>query len=196
MIDSIWRKKLQPYFDAPAKLCVHLKIKPNAITISAFIIGIGCGLSIALARPWTALVLLVLSGFLDIIDGSVARLLGKSSKFGAFLDLVLDKMVESAVILGFVFLLPQYYLAYILFFIAVLFNYSTFVVAGTLIKNTGSKSMHYDAGIAERTETFIVFGAMIVFNNYVYQILMIFNLIIFITGIIRFIKVYRLDKQT
>lgn len=51
--------------------------------------------------------------------------------------------------------------------------------------------MHYDVGLAERTETFIVFSLMILFQKYTYIILMSFNGIIFLTGFIRFFRIIR-----
>jgi archaetidylinositol phosphate synthase len=45
-------------------------------------------------------VLLLISGFLDMIDGSVARITGKSSKKGAFLDSSFDKIAETVIFVG------------------------------------------------------------------------------------------------
>ena len=45
-------------------------------------------------------VLLLISGFFDIVDGQVARITGKISKKGAFLDSVFDKIAEVAIFLG------------------------------------------------------------------------------------------------
>jgi archaetidylinositol phosphate synthase len=45
-------------------------------------------------------ILLLISGFFDIVDGQVARITGKTSKKGAFLDSVFDKIAEVAIFLG------------------------------------------------------------------------------------------------
>src|SRR5438445_8892126 len=45
-------------------------------------------------------ILLLISGFFDIVDGQVARITGKISKKGAFLDSVFDKIAEVAIFLG------------------------------------------------------------------------------------------------
>ncbi len=45
-------------------------------------------------------VLLLASGFFDVIDGQVARITQKTSKNGAFLDSVFDKTAEVAIFLG------------------------------------------------------------------------------------------------
>lgn len=45
-------------------------------------------------------VLLLISGFFDMIDGSVARATGKTSRKGAFLDSTFDKIAESLIFVG------------------------------------------------------------------------------------------------
>jgi phosphatidylglycerophosphate synthase len=195
MIDTRWRGRFEPMFNFLSTILVRLKIGPNVITITAFAIGLFSAICIGFNKPIAALILLWISGLLDALDGSVARLTGKSSARGAYMDLIFDRMVEAFIILGFTILAPTNYLAYILFYISVIFNFTTFVVAGALFKNASEKSMHYDTGIAERTETFIVFSLMLIFENHIMPILMVFNAIIFLTGIIRFYKVIKYSKM-
>ena len=45
-------------------------------------------------------ILLLLGGFLDVLDGDIARLKNETSRYGAFLDSILDRYSESAVFLG------------------------------------------------------------------------------------------------
>src|SRR5690348_10304943 len=45
-------------------------------------------------------ILLLISGFFDIVDGQVARVTQKASKKGAFLDSIFDKIAEVAIFLG------------------------------------------------------------------------------------------------
>lgn len=195
MIDSRLRGNVQPAFDWAGKLFMCYKINPHAITIMAFITGIAAAIGISAGRPYLGIFFLWLSGFFDALDGTVARLSGNSSKIGAYADLVSDRMVEAFVILGFSWFLPSNIYAYLLFFVAVIFNFSTFIVAGALFKNSSHKSMHYDVGIAERTETFIVFTLMALFTSYTFQILMLFNAVIFMTGMIRFFKVIKFSQM-
>ncbi len=59
-------------------------------------------------KPWNLAAvlggsLLLLSGFFDIVDGSVARVTKRLSKEGAFLDSVFDKTAEVAIFLGIAF---------------------------------------------------------------------------------------------
>ncbi len=50
-----------------------------------------------------ALLLFLLSGFLDAVDGAVARFTGTATAFGAFLDGVIDRYVEILLYLGLLF---------------------------------------------------------------------------------------------
>ncbi len=47
-------------------------------------------------------ILLLISGFFDIVDGQVARVTKKTSQKGAYLDSVSDKIAESAIFVGIV----------------------------------------------------------------------------------------------
>ena len=191
MIDTKLRKNFQPIFNKIASIFAKLEIHPDTITIIALLLGILASIMIVIDKTILFLIFLWLSGLMDVIDGTVARMTNKSSKKVAYMDLIFDRMVEASIILGFYFLLPQNTLAYLLFFVSVLFNFTTFMVAGALFKNDGPKSMHYDVGIAERTETFIVFSLLIIFQKYIFIILILFDLIIFMTGIIRFYRIMK-----
>lgn len=45
-------------------------------------------------------ILLLVSGFFDVVDGAVARVTGRTSKKGAFLDSAFDKIAEVAIFTG------------------------------------------------------------------------------------------------
>ncbi len=194
MIDTKMRDFFQPAFTALSIPLVKAGISPNTVTGLAFVTGLSSGALVAEGQLAIGLTVLWFSGLLDVLDGTVARLSGSSSKAGAYMDLILDRMVEAAVILGFAWRFPESAFAYLLFFTAVIFNFSTFVVAGALFKNTGQKSFHHDVGLTERTETFLAFTAMGVWPEQIFGILMAFNLLVFYTGILRFVKVVRFLK--
>ena len=51
-----------------------------------------------------ALIFSLFAGFLDLIDGAVARSTGTATKKGAYLDTICDRYVEAIILLGFLFL--------------------------------------------------------------------------------------------
>jgi len=195
MIDSKFRKQVQPAFDQVALLLQKTKATPNQVTIFAFITGIIAGIAVGFGFYFIGILLLWFSGLLDVLDGTLARLQKKSSKVGAYMDLIFDRLVEAAIILGFYFSAPEHILAYLIFYIGAMFNFTTFTVAAALFDNKGSKSMHYDIGIAERTETFIFFTLMMIFKAYIFPILMFFNAIMILTGCIRFYRILRYAEK-
>jgi CDP-diacylglycerol--glycerol-3-phosphate 3-phosphatidyltransferase len=76
------------------------RVSPDAITVAAFVITLGCaGLIVAGHLVW-ACALLVLGGVLDFTDGKVAALTGRASIKGAILDSTLDRYSDAAVCLG------------------------------------------------------------------------------------------------
>jgi archaetidylinositol phosphate synthase len=195
MLETHLRKYVQPACNTLGCLFISVGLTPDKITLLAFISGILSAVALALHYTIFALLFLWISGFLDIMDGTVARITQKAHAFGAYSDLIADRMVESALMVGFTFAYSDYYLAYITFLIALLFHFSTFLAAGALFKNEGPKSMHYDRSLVERAEAFVVFSAMMLFPTYIFPLLMTFNLFIFGSGISRYIRVYRDTKK-
>jgi phosphatidylglycerophosphate synthase len=78
-----------------------LGISPNTWTFLALFLAV-CGfLSLAICQDLVkALGFFVLAGFLDMVDGAVARVTGRASALGAFLDGVVDRYVELLLYLG------------------------------------------------------------------------------------------------
>ncbi|NLI82459.1 MAG: CDP-alcohol phosphatidyltransferase family protein [Deltaproteobacteria bacterium] len=76
-----------------------LKVKPNHITFMGLFVSLGAGLSFAYS-PLLGGLFTLLTGLLDTLDGSLARALGQTRKFGAFLDSVLDRYTEFIIFLG------------------------------------------------------------------------------------------------
>ena len=75
-----------------ARVCVALRISPNALTLLGLGTAIAMGLSTYAA---IALLLLVISLFFDGIDGSVAILRGTESNWGEVLDSLADRISEA-----------------------------------------------------------------------------------------------------
>jgi phosphatidylglycerophosphate synthase len=78
----------------------RLGLSPNQVTILSGLVGLGSGVCYAVGWVGAAGWLLILSGFLDMMDGWLARRLEKTSRSGDFLDAVLDRYVEIFLYLG------------------------------------------------------------------------------------------------
>lgn len=76
------------------------RVSPDAITVAAFVVTLGCAALIVVGHLVWACALLVLGGVLDFTDGKVAALTGRMSTRGAILDSTLDRYSDAAVCLG------------------------------------------------------------------------------------------------
>lgn len=190
MLDVHIRPRIQHLFDFCAYRCIRLGLTPNNLTLIAFCIGISAALFLMYGHTYIALICLLVSGLCDVIDGTIARLTHTSHPFGAYIDLISDRMVESALILGFATLYPQFYLLYMLFLISVLLHFSTFLAVGALFKNESEKSMHYDRSVVERAEVLVIFACMILAPHYQKLLLSMLTIIIFIAGLNRIRRVW------
>ncbi|MGZ8866886.1 MAG: CDP-alcohol phosphatidyltransferase family protein [Thermoanaerobaculia bacterium] len=97
-----WRVRLAHWFDVPARAC---PLSPNTITVIALLLNLGAAAAMAAGgrRPILFLVsvaVLTVGGLADAFDGIVARVQGKSSRFGDFLDHVADRVSDTAVAAG------------------------------------------------------------------------------------------------
>ncbi len=86
--------------EAVAKLFMKVGLTANSVTVLGLLGSIGAGVLVALGYPLWAGVTLLLMAPLDAVDGTMARLSGKCSKFGAFLDSFIDRYDELFVYAG------------------------------------------------------------------------------------------------
>lgn len=87
-------------FDRASVFFVRRHIHPNTLTYLGFVAGIAVGLAYLFERPVWALVLLLLCGTLDILDGKVAVNSNRKSLFGAILDSSFDRYSEFFIYTG------------------------------------------------------------------------------------------------
>ena len=83
-----------------AKRISLYNIDPNIITVIGFIFGIFAAIMISQSYLVEGLILIILSQIIDVVDGDLARITKSTSESGRFLDSLLDRIVDSAIILG------------------------------------------------------------------------------------------------
>ncbi|MDN5708756.1 MAG: CDP-alcohol phosphatidyltransferase family protein, partial [Planococcus sp. (in: firmicutes)] len=173
MLDTYARKHVQPAVDKTADYLLKKGCTADGVTKTAFAIGLSSGIFIYLDLPVLALFALWLSGFLDVVDGTMARKT-KPSPWGTLLDISFDRLVEISVILGLAFRFPDSMWALLLLSASIIVAMTVFLTVGALSEKQGMKSFYYQAGLAERTEGFILFTLMIVFSPYLTAITLLF----------------------
>jgi CDP-diacylglycerol---glycerol-3-phosphate 3-phosphatidyltransferase len=135
----------------------------NSLTVIGLAGSVSAGILIASGYARVGGLLSLLSGLPDMLDGAVAKATGRSSRRGAFLDSVVDRLSDAAVLAGIVWLgisrnEPR---------VAVL---AAMVMALSLIVSyvkARAESLGYECnvGIAERPERVVVLGVALLVGH-------------------------------
>ena len=98
------RSSLAHLVDPVAKLLIKARVTPDALT------WFGAGATLVISVVFLAqgdfligALLFGVFGLVDLLDGTMARMLGTSGAWGAFLDSTLDRVSDAAVICGICF---------------------------------------------------------------------------------------------
>lgn len=151
------RESLRPHLEKLGRGFASTGLSPNFWTVlglgfafaSAAVYGISFEFALIIGG-----VLLLTSGFFDIIDGQVARVVKKTSSKGAFYDSVFDKVSEVAIFFGILiggFAEPHWVLLAIT--LSLLVSYSRARAESLGIKLQG-------IGIGERAERLLVIAIL------------------------------------
>jgi CDP-diacylglycerol---glycerol-3-phosphate 3-phosphatidyltransferase len=114
------------------------RINPNALTFIGLLINIGCGVLYGYGMFFRAGLLMILANIFDMLDGQVARLRGRVTRFGAFFDSVIDRYSDIIV-----------YVGIMVFYARDTAAHSTLLVALTGLALVGSVMISYSRARAE-----------------------------------------------
>ncbi|MDK2818568.1 MAG: CDP-alcohol phosphatidyltransferase family protein [Spirochaetota bacterium] len=187
MIDSHLQHHIKNILKNKVKLLTSIGVTANQITILGLCLGLGVAFAILNNNNTLAIILLLLSGYCDILDGLLARAQGGGSSLGTLMDITFDRLVEVSIVLALGFTYPNGMPVMMLLLASIVICISVFLVVGIIIQKESYKSFFYAPGLMERTEAFILFLLLIVFPQWIIIIGTIGSLLIFATGVQRFI---------
>lgn len=174
MLDRWTMPLTQAPLELIARRLMSREIRPDKITLVAFVIGM---LSLPLlAMEWYAVALaaILLNRLGDGLDGTLARLSGTASDAGGFLDIGLDFVFYAAVVLGFALADPAanaLSAAFLLFaFIGTGTSFLAFAIMaarhGLERPRFQKKAFYYLHGLTEGTETILAFVLFCLLPSY------------------------------
>ncbi|GAA0091932.1 CDP-alcohol phosphatidyltransferase family protein [Paraclostridium bifermentans] len=188
MLDTHGRKYVDPIINCGANFFIKLNLTANNVTIIALILGILTSVFIYIDMNILAVITLWISGYLDAVDGSIARKTKTTSLFGTLMDITFDRIVETSIILSLAMRYSNARINFIVLLVCIIISMTIFLTVGALVEKKGMKSFYYQAGVAERSEGFLMFSLMILVPNYIVIFTNLFSAIIFITIIQRIIE--------
>lgn len=90
----------QRIIDTMVRWLARGHINPNILTSVGVAINVGSGLLFGFGRFFWAGIVLIVANLFDMLDGQVARLSGRVTSFGGFLDSSLDRLSDMVVFVG------------------------------------------------------------------------------------------------
>ena len=189
---SHYKKSLHGVADPVARLLLRAHVRPNQLTV------LGLGVSMVAAHAFfqgrlrLAAALLAVAGLFDFFDGSLARLAGSESAFGAFLDSVVDRYSDLVVLLGIVLYYERADGTWGIFFTMVTLI-GTIMVSYTKAR-AQSIGMRCEIGLMERPERMIVLIAGGVFHLLTPAVIVL-ALLTNLTALHRILYVWRAARE-
>ena len=166
------------YFSGPiARALVALHISANMITVAGFVVSAIAAYIISDGGLVIGGIVMLAGAIMDMFDGAVARLTNSASKFGAFLDSVLDRLGEAVVLFGL-----------LVFYVRDAHELGTFLAFGTVVLSimvsysrarAEGLDVPGDVGFMGRPERIVVMGAGLLLQRpeYAMGLIMVVSLI-------------------
>lgn len=192
MLDKWTAPLVQPPLTKVALWLNHYGIKPNQVTIAGFLLGMLAIPLLACGFYLLALVLILGNRVLDGLDGALARL-NTPSDAGGFLDITLDFIFYAGIVLGFALAAPasNAVAACVLIF-AFMGTGSSFLAYAIMAEkhqltdpHFRHKSLYYLGGLAEGTETIVLFVLFCLLPGYFPQLALGFAAVCMLTAALR-----------
>src|ERR671914_1620230 len=98
----------QRIIDAMVRWLAYGHINPNILTVIGVAINVGSGLLFGWGQFFWAGIVLIVANLFDMLDGQVARLTGRVTPFGGFLDSSLDRLSDMAAFVGLMVFYARY----------------------------------------------------------------------------------------
>jgi CDP-diacylglycerol---glycerol-3-phosphate 3-phosphatidyltransferase len=146
------------------RIVARTHLTPNTITVIGLILNVGVAAIIASGNLILGGVAVLFAGGFDALDGAVARVTGKTSTFGGFLDSTLDRYSEAVVFAGLLVYLTRTDADTI----PILLTYAT-IVGSLMISYTRAKAeqigVRGDVGFAQRLERVVILALALLFSQ-------------------------------
>ena len=190
MFDGRWRDAVDRS-TGPVGTALHRRgITADVLTATGLVSASATAVAVATGHLHIAIVLLILTGLHDLLDGPVAKAAGTSSVRGAFFDSVTDRVADALLMGG----VSWYLISQGKGHLAILPLAILGVTALVSYERAKAESLGISAkgGLMERAERMILLGIAFIDSALLVPILWIMLVLISITAVARFVKVWKL----
>jgi CDP-diacylglycerol--glycerol-3-phosphate 3-phosphatidyltransferase len=99
-LTDLARKRFGGILEPVARLIGRTGVSPNVVTLTGTVLNLGVAWVLSKGYMRIGGLLVALAALFDGLDGTLARLTERRSRFGAFLDSTMDRFSEAIVYLG------------------------------------------------------------------------------------------------
>lgn len=178
---SRFRDRVNDLIRPVAEAIARTGVSPNTLTFIGLAVGLIAAIFFARGEQLLAGITLLVAGFFDIIDGAVARVLGRETAFGGVLDSTVDRYVDFLIFAGIIYAFTTGGIAEASFMRGwgwawgVLAIVGGFMVSYIRARAEAAGSGKLDVGIAERAERLLILAilALVGFTEYAVVIIVI-----------------------
>ncbi len=159
---SKFRGQASKIMEPIAKAVARTGVTPNTLTLIGLLIGVAVALLFAFGFQSFAGFALLVAGFFDMIDGAVARVTGKETKFGGVLDSTVDRYTDFVIYAGIIYATITGAIVWPAFIIGAGWMWGILAIAGSFIvsyvraRAEAAGTGKLDVGFAERAERMII----------------------------------------
>ncbi|ADZ08837.1 CDP-alcohol phosphatidyltransferase [Methanobacterium lacus] len=140
------RPQVKVILDPVAK---KIRINPNILTIMGLLVSLISAYMFATGNLLMGGLLIALSGFVDMLDGAVARNNYQTTKFGGLLDSTADRFADAFILIGII------YGGYVNWIYGILALHASLTVSYVRAR-AESEGIKCNVGIAERAERLVI----------------------------------------
>ena len=189
MFDGNFRKAFEKGMAPIGQSIQQAGVSPDFITGLGVVMAAACGVAIGLGQFPLAVLLLLLTGLPDALDGAVAKAAGRAGPRGAYLDSVSDRLSDALLFAG-----AAWYLGGTDTPRMAMLPFAIYIAASLVsYQRAKAESLGYEAkgGLMERAERFIALGFGLLFSPLFVATLWVMLVLTAITVVTRFVKVWR-----
>ena len=156
MLD-LYKNKFKKVEIIVAKFFSGFPLTPNQYTLISVIFAFISLYFLIKQNLLLALIFFLIAGFLDFIDGAVARYKNIVTKIGAYLDTIVDRYIEGFLLFGMLFLpLPKILLPSFVWIFLILFGSLLTTYAKAAAKEKALTTQELKGGLLSRGERIIL----------------------------------------
>jgi CDP-diacylglycerol--glycerol-3-phosphate 3-phosphatidyltransferase len=189
MLDGRFRGQIETWVRPIGMSVKRAGVPADAITCVGLLMSVGCAVAVAAGNLPLGLLLLVLTGIPDTLDGAVAKAAGTSSQRGAFFDSVSDRVTDALVFGGIAWYLTSRSGGALV--IVAFAAFATATLPSYIRAKAEALGLHGGGGLVERAERFIILGLGLLFSQLLVASLVVLIVLNLATAAQRFAHVWR-----